>query len=469
MVEANGQSLLEQRPRQPKREVCEYLAAHGFNVPHIFNNLEEARNNGVPFIIRSEHPQDLDGISGVRDSIIVDGNEAVQRFLSEEMIRMRCDEYHTTVVPQSLIRKQAKILRQQFIETLMLGLGELHRHDYSNMRSVDPWRFDQETSYSYWEYIPGVNRQIIADSAVEDRYHMLSHGPKSRSYAVVEGGLPRFLSGRNAEEDLTADCVQRLIETYEAVRSLLGSDNCLLLEIQSVQETARDYLLQVLYTRSFHPATFSISSEPPDAVTADFVRGKTEKDGALCHLRVFTRGTVPRKTVNVDAAFDFHGREVLTGALLPQRKVHCMSSSGGLDLHFAKASVRHFNAMQLFFPEATFVVPHSRILNKDELAKMSQDLDLALPVRFVIDGTRGYMERLGDLTKCPIDGYEPDDPSMLEFMRRYYQESQFAEQSPTPKQRQLLLFDKKNNAAASVIDEASHESTSAILPSGITP
>ncbi len=444
MTEQEPGYFLQHRPHQPKREVCAYLATHGFDVPRIFENLDEARRSKLPFIIRSEHPQDLDGISGVRDSIVVDkpNGKAMEQYLSEELIRMRCDKFHNQWLPHILISEQARILRQQFIETLMRGTSKTSCSDFSRMQNIDPSEFDEETSYSYWEYVPGINRQMVADSAIEGRYHLLSRGENTHGYAVVDRASVRHFAERNAEKDLTASCIQRLVETYEGVRSLLGPDHCLLLEIQSMQEEARDYILQALYTRKFDPPSFSISRVPDGAIPADFVRGKTPENGEECRLRCFSLRNLPTNKVPVDAAFDFHYREVLLGAQLPYRKVHCMGSDFDIDFHLLKASVRHFNAMQLFSPAATFVVPYPSLLQKEEVRKLLNDGNLALPVRFVIDGTRGYVERLGDIAAYPLEGYQPEDPELLKIFRRDKTNLSAPVEHVPPLYKQLMLFEK---------------------------
>ncbi len=53
---------------QPKRTIGDYVASQGILVPTRFDSLKDARASGKPFIARSEHPQDYDGVSGLVDS-----------------------------------------------------------------------------------------------------------------------------------------------------------------------------------------------------------------------------------------------------------------------------------------------------------------------------------------------------------------------------------------------------------------
>lgn len=62
---------LNNPPRQPKREVGDYVEANGILVPRRFVNLDQALSSGKPFIVRSEHPQEYAGVSGLLHSFQV--------------------------------------------------------------------------------------------------------------------------------------------------------------------------------------------------------------------------------------------------------------------------------------------------------------------------------------------------------------------------------------------------------------
>ncbi|MBS3095869.1 hypothetical protein J4480_00345 [Candidatus Woesearchaeota archaeon] len=53
---------------QPKRTIADYVEQNGVLVPRRFDSLAEARKSKKAILLRSEHPQDYDGISGLLDS-----------------------------------------------------------------------------------------------------------------------------------------------------------------------------------------------------------------------------------------------------------------------------------------------------------------------------------------------------------------------------------------------------------------
>lgn len=61
----------EHPPHQPKREIAEYVRSQDILVPEIYDSLKTALQSGNPFIVRSEHPQDYAGASGLVSSHIV--------------------------------------------------------------------------------------------------------------------------------------------------------------------------------------------------------------------------------------------------------------------------------------------------------------------------------------------------------------------------------------------------------------
>ncbi len=69
--------FLENPPQQPKREIALYVSSQGVQVPTLFEGIDEALESGREFIIRSEHPQEYQGMSGVLQSHLVSKEDLV--------------------------------------------------------------------------------------------------------------------------------------------------------------------------------------------------------------------------------------------------------------------------------------------------------------------------------------------------------------------------------------------------------
>ncbi len=54
---------------QPKRTIADYVESQGILVPRRFENLKEARKSHKAILLRSEHTQEYDGVSGLLDSM----------------------------------------------------------------------------------------------------------------------------------------------------------------------------------------------------------------------------------------------------------------------------------------------------------------------------------------------------------------------------------------------------------------
>src|SRR5688572_21954529 len=84
--------FLDNPPLQPKSEIADYVEACGILVPKRYVNLKEALASNKPFIIRSEHPQDYAGASGVLESIDI-GKDKIEEAVKREKSEFEKDNY----------------------------------------------------------------------------------------------------------------------------------------------------------------------------------------------------------------------------------------------------------------------------------------------------------------------------------------------------------------------------------------
>ena len=235
---------------QPKRTIADYVEQHGVLVPRRFGSLEEARSAEVPVIARSEHTREYQGVSGLLSSL---------SFLR---------------IPEQLTELQ--------IKGEMFKKWETDINSYCEAFNITPESFMNDVSFSFWEQLRGYNRTIIADSAVQGRYHVTTFSETSlvRTYSIIEpqGKVQHF--GSSLPSD--ADNLIELVKLYEQVRNLKRFDplHCPILEVQTVEGT--NYFLQYHRTRDFSPALFSLDRTPEtDETIAVFTRGATPPEGVI--------------------------------------------------------------------------------------------------------------------------------------------------------------------------------------------
>ena len=160
---------------------------------------------------------------------------------------------------------------------------------YCDYLGLDLDRFNSEVSFSFWEFIEGYNRIVVADSAVTGRYHVMTKGPSALSYAIVEDGAVVKEFAYDLPAELTKG-LPALIKTYEQVRNLGNFDpnHCPIMEIKTVCD--ENYFLQYHRTRDFEPTQFKLERELESGeIEAQFVRGATPPEG-VTHKVIIYKG-----------------------------------------------------------------------------------------------------------------------------------------------------------------------------------
>lgn len=295
IVQNRPDYFLAHRPLQPKREVADYVESEGILVPERFAGLEEALGSRKPFVARSEHPQDYDGASGIFSSLLISPERSTEAL--KDLVPGMWDKYgfRPGGDPRSYARlvSSIKTLTQVELEQGLTQVSQEKAELYCLYAKIPVDSFMRQVSYSYWEAIPGLNRAVIADSDIKDRYHIstgidnVQYDPTKSgqrdNYMIVENGEVVAGAPQDLEED-TPENIRKLIQAYEAVRNLdrFSPDNCPTIELQSNGE--RQYFLQYLKGVDFNPARFSLDRPPEE--------GEIES--------VITRGSTPPQGVEVD-------------------------------------------------------------------------------------------------------------------------------------------------------------------------
>jgi hypothetical protein len=287
-------SRLKGKPKLTIGDYVESAGIPGLYVPRRYATFRTAKReveNGGTVLFRNEHECEYDGPSGLADSIRIN---AELRYTAEYL-------------------KYEKTLDEK-------GFEEAHKyHYYCNLLGLDIAEFKKGFSYSYWEYIPGMNVAIIADSSIEGRYHLMLQGKRKVNddmYVIVENGkivdaFERYYLSQ-PDEKINAT-VLRLITLYEQIRNLDNFNplHCPIMEFQ-IGDDRKDYFLQYHRTRDFCQSTFTLDDPKPGWIETIFARGATPT----------SEGRIVRTGIGYPMSF-FHPED---GAILKEKEEGCSFS-----------------------------------------------------------------------------------------------------------------------------------------------
>jgi hypothetical protein len=356
---------------QPKRTLGDYAEQNGILVPRRFDSLREARASGVPVICRSEHVQDYAGASGILDS------------------------------PD--LSKLPDTLNESELKAEILGRASSYgSRCYCSMAGVDKDDFEAGVSFSLWEKLGGLNRTVVADSSVENRYHVMTDGETDsgtwiREYSIFEKGkVKSFLgSGSDSVKEL-----ERVVNLYGNVRNLGNFDpaNAPIMEIQSVG--GEDYFLQYLRGRTFTPAGFELERAPKKGEKkALFTRGATVPDGVTLKLVVkYPKSWYDSPTpLGEDGYYGSADKsEIYYDMSTRMWKLTAIPPSfGSLNGTLYEAVIKHVTKNQMHQPNVSLIVPEGFIPKKEyRKLMMGSPRTRYIDVFATSDGRKAYIQRI---------------------------------------------------------------------------
>lgn len=252
--ESIDQFLID-RPLQPKLAVAEYVRNY-VPVPEASADIafaEELIAEDAAVAARSDHPGEYGGPSGLGyTTIVLPGEDAMKNLLTA-------------------VRNP--------------------RHDrlreYAAQMGIDPDAYAKQASVSYWKYIHGINTKVVADNAIDGRYHIFgSYDGKHQSAqfgAIVEGDsfIVNSTSSDPNNPQMFKEHYSRLIERYEEVRRLpkFSLNHCPIMELQVSEDDNEIYFLQYHRGRDFTKGAKHLDPLDFDKregwVQAETVRGLT--------------------------------------------------------------------------------------------------------------------------------------------------------------------------------------------------
>lgn len=362
---------------QPKRTIGEYVESEGILVPRRFSSFDKAVASGLPIIARSEHEQDYDGCSGLVDSVCLNEEYEGDKITSESML-------------------EAKVFSDK-------DCGEKLYKQFCRFTGRDIAQVRSEFSFSYWEKIEGFNRTIVGDSAVEGRYHIMSHGPKVFNYTLVDVNGKTQSFGRPLTTELQ-EGLPELINFYEQIAHLdnFDSNHRPTIEVQTDMK-GRNHFLQYHRTRDFCPVNFVLDREKTsDEIEATFVRGATGKEGMDCKVVVYYAGGADFVFENQgeDGSWDLHWNKVFPELQVRNRKIQMLNAHSKADLDFEMISIAigHTYRSKVFKPQVSLISSFGNYFNQQDTGSLYKSTktgrNACSDFHVVSDGRRAFVKRL---------------------------------------------------------------------------
>ncbi len=437
--------LSEATLESPKRQVGDYVENEGFAVPRRFDTLDDALKvvkAGGRIAIRSEHPDEYDGASGLMQTYILDSDspdEAVRTF--ERYGDFDIDEQVHESQNRSAMTGRGEMPGYATMTDVVLGvalheptdvtlrrLKELNGHRHTVRRYADitgrrETEFMGKANFSFWEYVPGLNATVVADTAVDNRYHIFADRSDRKPVYMgwkIANDEGNSIAGKPDDAVLTPEVTAQLVNTYEQIRNLphFDSNHCPIMELQ-LDENGQIWFLQYHRTQDFK-ATHALL-DPADFSTqegwqkADGVRGALDSPAtmktALWYPEKYgttLKGRVGRTLPeSEDAAVDWHWDLALTEALSRHRLGYVADNS--LNDLYRGFAVAHGPRSRWFKPQSAIacndkgldnLIPET--LKKEISLTVHREHRLARVVLDVaVDGTSGYV-RLNPDAEQPL-------------------------------------------------------------------
>lgn len=381
---------------QPKATIGNYVEQNGILVPRRFASLDEALGSGLPFIMRSEHVDEYAGAAGLLMSFKVGSElEYFREWKERGGFGGRIDAY------ADMEKKPQVEIEKAFIDS-----SPWARH-YGALLGFNFEEFRQQINFSYWELLGGLNRSIVADSAIEGKYHVFTKAvgeSQYRNYTILENGNIVVDYMDPLTEDLRAG-IRNVMDFYERIRNLGNFDpsHCPIVEFQTIN--GANYFLQYHKTRDFRPASFRLDRDlEKSEVEALFVRGATSADGIVVK-------TVVQRSMNLtpfltyeEGGFDekagWYGMPPHWEIMTRRRRVHFFDGKNTEDIA-GDIIGQHMLKSKLFNPEISVSITEEDLISiqdkknaREKARKISLSAPITVPLRVISDGRRAYVKKI---------------------------------------------------------------------------
>lgn len=336
--------FIENRPRQPKFTIGQYVAEQGFRVPIIETQAAwEAAFDDETAMLRSEMPQDYDGLTGLLSSerLVYSPWKRAKSAYSKEL---------GGVILRGL--RSGELDPTTYMTYMRLNHGwassKVDTQQLASMFGVECGIWGE--SASRWRHVPGDNVIMFGDPHVAGRYYF-GVDPWMTSDHDYESVGGYMIDADKYDEPFQFSKPRRgftarpFVDLYERIQQLPLFDNT----VSPVLELQRDsngdiHFLQYLKTRQRHDFVepFDLPSGN-DVIKMDNVRGITSPEGRGMCLFI-TPERMPDR---------MRGQAIFCSLIRPLRlHVQLASEMAGFVLHEAYISFKdnHFNSSPLYRP-----------------------------------------------------------------------------------------------------------------------
>lgn len=475
----NIDEFLEEKPLQPKRAIQEYACKNGIRTPKMFDSLEEALASGKKFIIRSEHPQEYAGVSGLSESVVYKP-KVIAKYLEwkteeelrgkviteQELLSSRLNddsEFHRGWVTWGMIEWSAwrKItdamlariwyLPEQEILRVLSLISSYAFVSYAAKTDEDVNDVVSQQSYSFSEYIEWINHTVIKDKDIKGKYYIVSRGYydegwEDKSYhdmiIIQDGEVIREWWYFRANKSWTISDDARkiefrgifnhnnLIEKYERVRKLpkFDSNHCPIMEFQSSFD-GEEYFLQSHRGSDIQiKESFTLDRQLEEwEVELDFFRGTTSPEWIIINAWSFY--VSDNKTRNwsfpvceEEASFDIHHDSIFSQIMARKRKVQ-LGNYKNFDWEAMCLTSGHASIAEVFKPDMYTPIPEE-LFNSIPFEKISDItssmwVPYRIKLRIISDGNRCLVKRITTDEEIDSDYEKYNIPHMERLRRRW--------------------------------------------------
>ena len=378
---------------QPKRTIADYVEKNGILVPRRFDSITEAKKFLPPekIFLRSEHEQEYDGISGLLNSYLL--NSETPKFSSKNSINeIKLEYFHYLEKGEPSYKPWNSI------------------KDFCKYFNYKEEKFKEETTFSIWEKILGINHIVSADSAIKGMYHIMSEGRLNEKKYIT--GYTLFENGKILKE-LTfevpgeiSSLFPKIVGIYEKIRNLNNFDakHVPIMEFQNNIENI--YFLQYHRGRDEDLSDFILSRKPDkNEFRVPFVRGKTKEVGEDFKITFYygrdKQGNYKFETQGEEGSYDFHYNRIFSEDNLRRRKAQFdyLNSENDLAWGLRGYSCKHDLPSKIFKPEIFVIHNLKEVLkNEKEVEKFSQisksGKNSFINYHLESDGKRAFIKRI---------------------------------------------------------------------------
>lgn len=293
-----------------------------------------------------------------------------------------------------------EITNQTIFEENLKKLSLFFIRRYCKLLSLDVDEFCKEISYSYWEKIGGLNRSIVADSAIPGRYHIFTTDKVStdrkflHNYSILDNGKI-ILNGPSPMTDELKTGIGEVIEFYEKIRNMEGFNpkHCPLVEFQTHEE--KNYFLQYHRTQDIELSTWKLERCLEEGeFEAAFVRGMTVPEGIILNVAMYYPDEIILTEDIEEGSFDFHYNHIFS-EIMSRKRIANFDNKSLYKLVFFSIDA-HLPKSKLFNPQIFVSIPDNNLPTDLHGKLYEQTRETQKParvkIRVVSDGRKAYVK-----------------------------------------------------------------------------